>query len=188
MGRRRRTGRSELTMATNEKRRIPMVVTFLEMTSKPSALPPPVPRGKIAIIRAMNPPVHFYRYLYDTIGDPYYWVDRRKLSDLELAAIIHDQKEEVYVLYTDGNPAGLAELDLRESGIAQLAYFGLMPEAIGKRLGYFFLYQAIANAWVHPITKLLVNTCTLDHPRALPLYQRLGFVAYSREDRYIELP
>lgn len=188
MGRQRRTGRSELTMATNEKRRIPMVVTFLEMTSKPSALPPPVPRGKIAIIRAMNPPVHFYRYLYDTIGDPYYWVDRRKLSDLELAAIIHDQKEEVYVLYTDGNPAGLAELDLRESGIAQLAYFGLMPEAIGKRLGYFFLYQAIANAWVHPITKLLVNTCTLDHPRALPLYQRLGFVAYSREDRYIELP
>lgn len=188
MGRQRRTGRSELTMATNEKRRIPMVVTFLEMTSKPSALPPPVPRGKIAIIRAMNPPVHFYRYLYDTIGDPYYWVDRRKLSDLELAAIIHDQKEEVYVLYTDGNPAGLAELDLRESGIAQLAYFGLMPEAIGKRLGYYFLYQAIANAWVHPITKLLVNTCTLDHPRALPLYQRLGFVAYSREDRYIELP
>lgn len=188
MGRQRRTGRSELTMATDEKRRIPMVVTFLEMTSKPSALPPPVPRGKIAIIRAMNPPVHFYRYLYDTIGDPYYWVDRRKLSDLELAAIIHDQKEEVYVLYTDGNPAGLAELDLRESGIAQLAYFGLMPEAIGKRLGYFFLYQAIANAWVHPITKLIVNTCTLDHPRALPLYQRLGFVAYSREDRYIELP
>src|SRR5689334_24662117 len=38
------------------------------------------------------------------------------------------------------------------------SYFGLMPEAIGKRLGYYFLYQAIANAWAHPITKLLVNT------------------------------
>ena len=57
-----------------------------------------------------------------------------------------------------------------------------------KRLGYFFLYQAVMNAWSRPISKLLVNTCTLDHPRALPLYQRLGFVPYSREDRYIELP
>ena len=36
--------------------------------------------------------------------------------------------------------------------------------------------------------KLLVNTCTLDHPRALPLYQKMGFLAYAREDRYIELP
>ena len=187
MGRYQCAGRDELTMATNEKRRIPMVVTFLEMTAKPSALPPPVPRGKIAIIRATNPPVHFYRYLYNTIGEEYYWVDRRKLSDVDLAAIIQDQKEELYILYTDGNPAGIAELDLRESGVAQLAYFGLMPEAVGKRLGYYFLYHAIANAWAHPITKLLVNTCTLDHPRALPLYQRLGFVAYSPEDRYIEL-
>lgn len=165
-----------------------MVVTFLEMSAKPSALPPPVPRGKVAIIRAAKPPVHFYRYLYNTIGDAYYWVDRRKLSDESLAAIIQDPKEELYVLYVDGNPAGMAELDMREDGVAQLAYFGLMPEAVGKRLGYFFLYQAIINAWSHPITKLLVNTCTLDHPRALPLYQRLGFVAYSREDRYIELP
>ncbi|MGZ5933609.1 MAG: GNAT family N-acetyltransferase [Rhizomicrobium sp.] len=175
-------------MTADEKRRIPMVVTFLEMTSKPAALPPPSPRGKIAIMRAVNPPVHFYRYLYNTIGDAYYWVDRRKLSDEALAAIIQDPKQELYVLYTDGNPAGLAELDMRENGIGQLAYFGLMPEAVGKRLGYFFLYHAVANAWDHPITKLLVNTCTLDHPRALPLYQRLGFVPYSREDRYIELP
>ena len=46
----------------------------------------------------------------------------------------------------------------------------------------------VMNAWLQPIGKLLVNTCTLDHPRALPLYQRMGFVPYSREDRYIELP
>jgi hypothetical protein len=44
------------------------------------------------------------------------------------------------------------------------------------------------NAWTHGIPKFKVNTCTLDHPRALPLYQRLGFVPYAREDRYIELP
>jgi hypothetical protein len=44
------------------------------------------------------------------------------------------------------------------------------------------------SAWAQPISKLLVNTCTLDHPRALPLYQRLGFTPYSREERFVELP
>lgn len=175
-------------MTDDDKRRIPMVVTFLEMAAKPAALPPPAPRGKIAIMRATNPPVHFYRYLYNTVGDAYYWVDRRKLNDDALAAIIQDPKVELYVLYAEGNPAGFAELDFRDSTAGQLAYFGLMPEAVGRRLGYFFLYHSVTNAWDHPITKLLVNTCTLDHPRALPLYQRLGFVPYSREDRYIELP
>jgi GNAT superfamily N-acetyltransferase len=177
-------------MATSmgSKRRIPMTVTFLRMDAKPSALPPPMPKGRVAILRSANPPVHFYRYLYDTIGEDYYWVDRRKLTHPQLAQIIQSPQVELYVLYAEGVPAGMAELDMRETATGQLAYFGLMPEAVGKRLGYYFLYHACLNAWAHPISKLLVNTCTLDHPRALPLYQRLGFVPYSREERYIELP
>jgi GNAT superfamily N-acetyltransferase len=177
-----------MTAKGDTTRRIPMVVTFLEMAAKPGALPPPTPRGKVAMMRATHPPVHFYRYLYNTIGDAYFWVERRKLTDEALAAIVQHPEVELYVLYLEGNPAGMAELDMRDSATGQLAYFGLMPEAVGKRLGYFFLYHAVMNAWARPISKLQVNTCTLDHPRALPLYQRLGFVPYSREDRYIELP
>ena len=65
-------------------RRIPMTVTFLEMNVRPTALPPPQPRGKIALLKCENPPPHFYRYLYDTIGADYYWVDRKKLSPEKL--------------------------------------------------------------------------------------------------------
>jgi hypothetical protein len=63
-----------------------------------------------------------------------------------------------------------------------------MPEAIGKRLSFFFLYHTCVNAWLQPIQRLTVNTCTLDHPRALPLYQRMGFTAYDRQERFVELP
>ena len=49
-----------------------------------------------------------------------------------------------------------------------------MPEAIGRRLGYFFLYHTCMNAWLQPIERLTVNTCTLDHPRALPLVPAAG--------------
>jgi len=167
--------------------RIPTVVTFLEMLGKPSNLAP-LPKGKIAILRAEKPPVHFYRYLYDVIGRDYYWVDRKKLDDAALAAIVQHPRVELYALHLEGWPAGMGELDFRDEGICNLAYFGLMPEAVGRGLGFFFLNQMIALAWANPISKLLVNTCTLDHPRALPLYQRAGFVPYSREERYIELP
>jgi GNAT superfamily N-acetyltransferase len=169
-------------------RRIPMTVTFLEMTARPAALPPPAPRGKVALLKAEKPAPHFYRYLYDTIGADYYWVDRRKLTPEALAEVIQDPLNQLFVLYAEGAPAGMAELDLRKPGMANIAYFGLMPEAIGRRMGYFFLYHTCMNAWALPIQRLTINTCTLDHPRALPLYQRLGFTAYSREDRFIELP
>jgi ribosomal protein S18 acetylase RimI-like enzyme len=168
-------------------RRIAMTVTFLEMKARPTALPPPQPKGKIALLKSENPPTHFYRYLYDTIGEAHFWVDRRKLTPDALAAVIQDPLNALYVLYTEGNPAGMAELDFRKPGAANISYFGLMPEAIGRRLGLYFLYHSCLNAWAQPIQRLTVNTCTLDHPRALPLYQRLGFTAYAREERYVEL-
>ncbi|MBV9570643.1 MAG: GNAT family N-acetyltransferase [Alphaproteobacteria bacterium] len=167
-------------------KRIPTVVTFLEMKARPSLLAP-LPKGKIALLRAENPPVHFYRYLYDEIGRDYQWVDRKKLSDEQIAGILGAPGVELYVLYADGCPAGMAELDFRNEGSCNLAYFGLMPEYIGRGLGFFFLAQTVELAWGRAIDRFTVNTCTLDHRRALPLYQRVGFQPYSREERYIEL-
>jgi len=175
-------------MASASKRRIPMTVTFLEMNAKPSVIPPPQPRGKVALLRCDKPPNHFYRYLYDTIGNDYFWVDRKKLTPDALAKLIQDPLNQLFVLYTDGNPAGMAELDFRKSGNCNISYFGLMPEAIGKRLGFFFFYHSCINAWLQPIQRLTINTCTLDHPRALPLYQRMGFRPYDRQERFVELP
>jgi GNAT superfamily N-acetyltransferase len=171
-----------------DPKRVDMTVTFLEMRGKPSALPPPPPKGKVAILRAEDMPAHYYRYLYDTIGGPYLWVDRKKIDDAELATIINHPQVELYTLFAGGCPAGMAELDFRKEGVGQIAYFGLMPEFTGKKLSYFFLYHIVSIAWTRAITTLLVNTCSLDHPRALPLYQRMGFTPYSREERFIELP
>src|SRR5579871_3150376 len=82
--------KGDILMASPSKRRIPMTVTFLEMNAKPTAIPPPQPRGKVALLRCEKPPVHFYRYLYDTIGNDYYWVDRKKLEPEALAELIND--------------------------------------------------------------------------------------------------
>ncbi|WP_422024698.1 GNAT family N-acetyltransferase [Pyruvatibacter mobilis] len=160
-------------------------VTFLSMDAEPDNHVP-VPARKMALMRCMKPPLHFYRYLYDGIGRDHIWVDRKRKSDEELAAIIHDDLTEIYVLYVDGAPAGFAELNFREPGICELVYLGLTPDSVGGGLGEYLLAQAIDIAWQHPITKMKVQTCTLDHPRALGLYQRLGFVPYAQTETEVE--
>ena len=74
-------------------------------------------------------------------------------------------------------------LDSRDPGICDLAYFGLVPQAVGRGLGTWFLATAVDTGWEQPGTeRMTVNTNTLDHPRALGLYQKAGFVPVRRED------
>ncbi len=161
-------------------------VTFLEMTA-PAVLrrPPPAPRGRVAILRAEAIPVHFYRYLYHTVGRDYVWVFRKRMSDEALAAHLATAGVEVFVLYAEGVPAGFAELDFTKAREASLAYFGLVPDYLGRGFGAWFLQQMIDLMWARGAARLLVNTCTLDHPAALPLYQRMGFTPYAQEHQTI---
>ena len=88
-------------------------VTFLHMYAR-SERRAPAPTGRrLLLTRAERPPVGFYRYLYESVGKPWVWVNRRRMSDADLTAAIHQPGVEVYVLYADGCPAGYAELDAR---------------------------------------------------------------------------
>lgn len=162
-----------------------MVVTHLEMHTAPTRTVAR-PLGQLAITRASRPPVHFYRYLYETVGGPHIWVNRRRLDDAELAEIIHDAAVEIYVLHIDGCPAGFGELDFRALPEAELAYFGLIPDYTGRGFGRFFLSELTHMAWSREIDRLRVQTCTLDHPAALPLYQRMGFSPYAQSEEVLE--
>ena len=159
-------------------------VTYLEMTRRPSLPPTPPPHNiHVALLRARKPAVRFYRYLYDAIGAPWLWYERRAMDDETLSEIIHDEGVEIYVLYVEGAPAGYAELDRRKEPDIEVAYFGLMPEFIGRGLGAYLLTSAIDIAWSYEPARLWIHTNTLDHPRALPLYQRLGFQPYKQEQK-----
>jgi GNAT superfamily N-acetyltransferase len=163
--------------------RLEVTVTYLEMREPPARAPAPLPRTGLttALLRALDPTVGFYRYLYDAVGAPWRWYERNALSDDELAAIIRDERVEIYVLYCGGAPAGYAELDRRRPGEVELAYLGLIPDYIGRGLGGYMLDCAVDTAWAHRPRRVWVHTCTLDHPSALAVYQKAGFVAYGQE-------
>jgi GNAT superfamily N-acetyltransferase len=166
-----------------------VVNIFLEMRKPPpprSGFTPP--HRKLALLRAEEMPVHFYRYLYEHVGEPWLWYERRLLDDRTLAAIVQDDKVEIYVLYAGGAPAGFAELDRRKGNEIELAYLGVMPERIGQGLGRYLLEWAVEMAWAYAPERLWLHTCNLDHPRALQYYQKLGFVPYRQETKRIEDP
>src|SRR5215469_18185247 len=86
-------------------------VTYLEMFERPVPRPLPAPLGKLALMRAEECTVSFYRYLYETVGTPWVWFERRQLSDATLAAEIAKPTTKIFVLYVGGVPAGYFELD-----------------------------------------------------------------------------
>lgn len=159
-------------------------VTYLEMSAPPDRSPAAASSVgvEVEVRRALLPTVSFYRYLYNTIGEEWTWTGRRLLDDKALLAIIHDPLVEVNVLWVDGVPAGLAEIDRRSLPAIELGYFGLIPDFVGKGLGRFFLDWTIDRAWSARPTRFWVHTCDLDHPNALPVYQKAGFAIYRQED------
>lgn len=168
--------------------KLEMVVTYLEMKERPTDPGPPAPAKRIALMRAENPSVAFYRFLYDTVGGNWIWYERRLMNDDELASIIHDKNVEIYVLYVSGTPAGYAELDLRKMPDVELAYFGMMPGFTGQGLGRYLLRWAIDQAWSRQPDRLWLHTCNFDDPRALGMYQRAGFAPYHQETELIDDP
>ncbi|MBA3446795.1 MAG: GNAT family N-acetyltransferase [Pseudaminobacter sp.] len=154
---------------------IAVTVTFLEMQAPPVYTPPLPMNKQIALLRARNTPLHFYRYLMDRVGRKWHWVNALKLDDEELSAGIHREDRDIRVLYLDGAPAGLFDIKPHLPDEAEIAYFGMMEHALGQGLGRWFLGAAIEAAWSCKPQRISVQTCTLDHPAALPLYQKLGF-------------
>jgi GNAT superfamily N-acetyltransferase len=164
------------------------VITYLEMLARPAPRRIPAPLEKLALMRAENCPVSFYRYLYNTVGEPWLWFERRLIDDATLAAQIGKPTIEIFVLYVRGVPAGFFELDTAAPRETKLCYFGLIPDYIGRRLGRYLLHAAIDQAWSRPLDRFWLHTSTFDHPKALSVYQQAGFVVYARRPVLFEDP
>ncbi len=165
--------------------RVRYTVTYLEMTARPATPIPHVPTGSpLALIAAENPPVEYFLYLYNAVGAAYEWTDWLKHTRQQQEAFVSDPKVELFTLMVDGWPGGFFVLDTRQPDTCDLAFFGLVPQAMGRGLGAWFLGCAIHMGWDRPgVTRMTVSTNTLDHPRALALYQRVGFIPVRRENK-----
>lgn len=154
------------------------VVTCLAMSERPQPKSNAAPAG-YTLERLTTPDLALYRSLYRQIGEEWLWVSRLVMSDEELAGNIHHPMVEIFILRAEGRDVGIIELDFREDKAAEIVFFGLTKDAIGKGTGRYLMDQALSIAWAHPIERLWLHTCTLDSPSALPFYLRSGFKPYA---------
>lgn len=155
------------------------VVTYLEMRSQAPARP--CADLPLRLQRVMRPDPDWYLRLFRRVGDAWLWFGRLEMARSELERLLEDPLVHVHAVMDGAAELGLLELDFRVQGQCELAYFGLVPEAVGGGAGRWMMNEAIRMAWAEGITRFHVHTCTLDHPGALAFYRRSGFVAYKRE-------
>ncbi|WP_212525800.1 GNAT family N-acetyltransferase [Actibacterium sp. MT2.3-13A] len=157
------------------------VVTHLEMRARVPLRPAGAPEG-VTLTRVQAPAADWYRALFRAVGaEDWLWFSRLVMAEEALAAILRDPRVEVYALRAGGADKGLLELDFRQEGECELAFFGLASELIGGGVGRWLMNRAIEMAWRPGIARFHVHTCTLDSPQALPFYIRSGFVPWRRQ-------
>ncbi|MEM7524484.1 MAG: GNAT family N-acetyltransferase [Pseudomonadota bacterium] len=160
-------------------------VTYLEMNAPPEFPHPPAPlTSGFALIRAEAPPVRWFLHLYDSVGADHEWTDWHRRPREALEAFVADPDVTIYTVMLQGWTAGFFMLDWRKPKECELAYLGLAPEGRGRGLGSWLTRTAILTGWERDgVEKMVLETCTLDSPRALTLYQKLGFAPVSRIDK-----
>jgi GNAT superfamily N-acetyltransferase len=122
-----------------------------------------------------------YRQLYHDIGDKWFWVNRKHMDDATLASIIHAANTEIYLLSQTGKNIGFVELNLRDFPAVEIVFVGLIESYIGLGLGRYMLSRMLWDLAARGARKLIIQTCSLDHPNALALYQEFGFAPVSRQ-------
>lgn len=157
--------------------KIASVVTFLEMRTPPPPRPEREAPG-LSLQRLRGADAGRYRAVYRTIGERWIWFSRLGLADDALADILDDPRIDARVLVTPSGDAGLVEIDRRADGEAELVYFGLFESMIGSGAGRWMMSRAIEIAFLQPIERFWLHTCTLDHPGAIAFYRRSGFSPY----------
>lgn len=134
--------------------------------------------------RVLAPSAAFLRFLYTATGSDWTWTDRLPWTDEQWLARQADPAVELWVGIDQGVPAGYFELArLGDGRTVELVLFGLLPHAVGKGQGGAMLTAAIDRMWEMGAQRVYVNTCSLDHPRALDNYERRGFSLFKTTER-----
>lgn len=155
--------------------------TFLEMRSPDELVPAPAPRPEPAVERMSVCSVQFFRYLYEEVGRAYQWTDRLRWSDETIRTYLETPGVSIWLMSWEKAPAGYFELRHHEDNSVEIAYFGLLPDFIGRGWGKHLLTRAVQAAWQLGPDRVWLHTCTLDHPAALPNYLKRGFRPVRKE-------
>jgi ribosomal protein S18 acetylase RimI-like enzyme len=122
------------------------------------------------------------KFFYKQIGKNYQWVDRLIWTDKNWIEYVSSPNLFTFVLINNEDIAGFFELMYHKDKLeTEIAYFGLLKEYIGKKLGGYMLSEAIKKSFSYNVKRVWAHTCSLDHKNALKNYLSRGMKIYNTE-------
>ena len=158
------------------------------MTDPAELRPVPPPPANVELWEARRPSAELGHFLYTAAGGNWYWIHRLSWTQEAWLERLGHPRVETWILYVEGTPAGYFELDGRAGTDVEIAYLGLFPDAIGRRLGGWLLTESIRRGWAMGARRVWVHTCTLDAPGALRNYQARGMRVFKEVAEPLEIP
>lgn len=160
---------------------IDVTVKFLEMTAPGDLRPSRSALAGVTVTRVPQPMPELNRFFYAAVGRDYSWVDRLSWPLDQWRTYLERPDIETHVMAVDGIPAGYFELQRHGSGDVEIKYFGLIGSYIGRGLGAHMLTAATEAAWAAGARRVILDTCSLDHPKAFAHYVARGFRHYRTD-------
>src|SRR2546430_14110117 len=121
--------------------------TYLEMRERSELRPALFDDPLIRIAEERECSVELFRRLYVEVGRNYHWIDRLPWTDEQIAEHLSKSENSLWLMTHGKEVAGYFELRKCEDGSTEIAYFGLMPQFIGRGLGKHLLTSATQQAW-----------------------------------------
>ena len=134
-------------------------------------------------VRLVNPPdFQLNKFFYKQIGKKHRWVDRLIWNENQWIRYINNSNVKTYILQDGNNLAGYFEQIFDQKKLEyEIAYFGILQDYVGKRLGGYLLSEAIKKSFLMGANRVWVHTCSLDHKHALTNYLSRGMKIFKSE-------
>ena len=134
-------------------------------------------------VRLVNPPdFQLNKFFYKQIGKKHRWVDRLIWNENQWIKYINNLNVRTYTLQDGNNLAGYFEQIFDQKKLeCEIAYFGILQDYVGKRLGGYLLSEAIKKSFLMGANRVWVHTCSLDHKHALKNYLSRGMKIFKSE-------
>ena len=123
------------------------------------------------------------KFFYKSIGKNCNWIDRLVWTDKNWIDYISNKNLKTFTLKKKNDLAGFFELIIHlDKNEVEIAYFGLLEEYFGKKLGGYLLTEALRLSLnLNNIKRVWCHTCSYDHGHGIKNYLSRGMNIFKTE-------
>ena len=159
---------------------------YLEIRSINELVEANKPHKNIILEKVDPPDFQLNKFFYKEIGKNHRWTDRLSWTDKNWINYISNLSVVTYILKNKEDLVGYFEQNFNNQKIeCEIAYFGILEEYFGKKLGGYLLSEAIKRSFEKNSKRVWVHTCSLDHKHALNNYISRGMKIFQTDTIHI---